>query len=145
MTRIDFYIVAGDSARHSEVVCSLSHKASRGGQRVYVYTPDEASAASLDQRLWTWRDTSFLPHARFGEPEAEHAPVVLGHVDPGAWAGDVLINLHPEVPGFFARFNRVLEVVDADPENRRRGRVRYRHYQERGYALEVHDLGAAGA
>lgn len=52
----------------------------------------------------------------------------------------LLINLAPEVPGFFSRFPRVAEVVDADPQVRAQGRERFRFYKDRGYALETHNL-----
>lgn len=144
MTRIDFYVLRAGAARpRRDVVCSLTHKAWKQGQRVYLHADGEAEAARLDDELWTWRDVSFLPHVRAGDPLQSAAPILVGHADPGPSHSDVLINLHPEVPTFFARFSRVLEVVDETPEVRNAGRARYRIYQERGYPLEVHELGSA--
>jgi DNA polymerase-3 subunit chi len=37
-------------------------------------------------------------------------------------------------------FERLLEIVSTDPEDRERGRARYRFYQERGYAVTPLDL-----
>jgi DNA polymerase-3 subunit chi len=51
----------------------------------------------------------------------------------------VLVNLHPEPPAFFSRFERLAEVVGADDEQLAAGRARYRFYRERGYELKSHD------
>ena len=66
--------------------------------------------------------------------------LIGGEADELACA-DVLINLEGETPGFFSRFERVLEVVGTDDGDLARGRARYRYYRERGYALQTHDLG----
>ena len=50
----------------------------------------------------------------------------------------MLINLGSDVPTFFGRFDRVAEIV-LDPE-RDLGRERYRHYRDRGYPLQHHEL-----
>jgi len=94
----------------------------------------------MDERLWTFQDTAFLPHALQDDPLAAEAAVLIGERDPGSDHSDVLINLATTMPAFFTRFDRVLEVVDEDATVRAEGRLRYRHYQERGYPLEVHEL-----
>ena len=57
---------------------------------------------------------------------------------------DVLLTLDDDTPpdfeNFFARFERVIEVVSADDEDRRRARVRFKRYREQGFqptAFEV--------
>ncbi len=46
------------------------------------------------------------------------------------------------MPAFFSRFERVMETSGADPGSREAARDRYRYYQERGYTLNTHKLGA---
>ena len=53
---------------------------------------------------------------------------------------DVLINLASTPPSFFARFERLAEIVAADEAQVQAGRERWRYYRERGYELRVHDL-----
>jgi len=67
-------------------------------------------------------------------------PVQLSLGQPGA-DRSLLINLANEVPPFFSRFERTLEVVDQTEDVRDSGRVRYRFYQSRGYPLKHHSLG----
>jgi DNA polymerase-3 subunit chi len=53
---------------------------------------------------------------------------------------DVLINLALAPPSFFARFERVAEVVTQDEDSLQALRDAWRHYKDRGYPLTKHDL-----
>lgn len=141
VTRITFYFNAPDKL---DVARKLAAKAFEQGQQALVYTPDAAQAQAADQRFWTAQPLSFLPHVRCGHPLAADTPILIGDNPDALKSPDVLINLAAEPPAFFARFERLLEVVTADPEDRERARARFRHFKERGYALDTHDL-AAGA
>ena len=57
---------------------------------------------------------------------------------------EVLVNLGGGQPPWFASFERLVEVVGSDDDDRAGARERWRFYRERGYALERHDLAAAG-
>lgn len=54
----------------------------------------------------------------------------------------VLINLAPEIPAWFSRFERVLEVVYGDDAERARSRQRFKTYRDRGFPLQTHELTA---
>lgn len=47
------------------------------GWRVLVRVGSDAGLAFLDERLWTWRDESFLPHGVAGGPRDAMQPVLL--------------------------------------------------------------------
>ncbi len=139
MTRVDFYVIeaaAGDKAR---VACRLAEKAFRKGYPVYVHTTDAAQAKALDALLWSYRAASFVPHACVGDAQGE-VPVVIGHDHEPRGHEGLLINLADSVPDFFSRFARVAELVEEGARDI--ARARYRHYRERGYALETHTLKA---
>jgi len=44
------------------------------------------------------------------------------------------------VPEGFERFERLIEVVSQDDGDRQRARARWKHYADRGYAIQRHDL-----
>jgi DNA polymerase-3 subunit chi len=71
---------------------------------------------------------------------AAETPVLIAAGEETPPGCDVLLNLGTECPPHFARFERLLEVVGADEEDRKAARARYRHYQERGYRISSHDL-----
>ena len=134
MTKVDFYILSDSGAvARSHFACRLADKAFNAGHRVYIHTSDEASAAALDEQLWTFRPQSFLPHGRLGSENAEL--VGIGYGDDPAEHNDVMINLDLAVPDFVGRFSRVLEVVVPDPQLRDPLRENYRFYADRGYPL----------
>ena len=66
--------------------------------------------------------------------------VSIGYCHEPAGRRDVLINLSPEVPVFFSRFRRTLEVVSGSDSDRSDSRERYRFYKARGYPLNHHNL-----
>jgi len=141
MTRVDFYILGSSEPRERErFACRLADKAYRLGHSVFIHAGSQRQARLLDDLLWTFQQNSFVPHALYHEAGDEPPPVLLGHdAEPDAGL-EVLINLAPEVPLFFSRFERVAELVDQDPEVRSLGRGRYSFYKERGYPLETHNL-----
>ena len=152
MTRIDFYVLP-DSRPDGRMVlaCRIAEKAFARRHRIHVHAGSEAEARRVDDLLWTFRESSFVPHglagpqspAAGGDPAASVAPVapvVIGHgADPDDPC-DLLINLAPEVPQFFSRFERVAELVDAGDEQRQWGRNRFKFYRDRGYDLTTHKL-----
>lgn len=144
MTRIDFYILSDDFAAatsHVLTACKLCDKATAGGRRVYAYVPDAAAAEALDSALWSFRQGGFIAHERLGAGLEEPLPAVLiGASEPPASYDGVMINLGLDVPDFFSRFERVLEIVDADPSARTKSRERYKFYRDRGYELATHNL-----
>lgn len=136
MTRIDFYILKDVAlpAMH-RFACRLAARAIASGQPVHLHTTDEAAAQALDTLLWDYPDRRFLPHALGTAPT--RAPVLIGWDEPTTFDG-VLVNLTPEVPRFFNRFHRVMEVVVH--ETRDQGRERFRFYRHRGYPLYDHHM-----
>jgi DNA polymerase-3 subunit chi len=139
VARVDFYLLpdVDEDARH-RFVCRLAYKAVTGGARVHVHARDQRHVALLDRLLWEYPDHQFLPHSVADDPDACHAPLVIGHEEPVDVGASVLINLAEDIPPFFGRFERVAEVV-IEPA-RKTGRDRYRYYRERGHALFHHEL-----
>lgn len=138
MTRVDFYFNAADKM---QVACRLAGKAAASGSRLLVYAPDPATLQRIDRMLWTWPATGFVPHCGASDAIAAETPVLLDSATEAAAGCEVLLNLSPETPPAFERFERVLEVVGRDDEDRLQARDRYRFYRERGYRIDDHDLG----
>jgi len=138
MTRIDFYTKVADRL---QTACTLCGKAVARQMRVLVLTPDAESSERMDRLLWTHPPIGFLPHVRAGHRLAGVTPIVVDH-DPGTLErDDLLLNLRPDTPDLFSRFQRVIEIVGLDEDDAHAGRVRYRFYRDRGYEITVHDLG----
>ncbi|RMG33380.1 MAG: DNA polymerase III subunit chi [Gammaproteobacteria bacterium] len=142
MTKIDFYVVSPNNrGNRYQLACRVADKAYRQGHRVVIHVSTEDEARHLDRLLWTFNEQSFVPHARIGKGDATINPVLIGDVQTAEEEHDVLINLAPEVPLCFARFQRLAECVDNEPGIREASRERYRFYRDRGYPLALHEIG----
>lgn len=137
MTKVDFYSGVDDKLR---TACLLSHKAMQNGLRVLIHTPNEEMAESIDQLLWQYPATAFMPHCRGEDAAAAGMPVIVSHLSEPFVHSDVLISLHDSCLPFFSRFERVIEIISKDGEDARLGRERYGFYRDRGYALRHFDL-----
>lgn len=142
MTRVDFYFNAADKRA---VALRLAAKAYQSGRHTLIYTTDAALAADLDTALWTMQQLAFIPHVRCGHALAAQTPVLIGDCVDALPVCDVMINLGAQPPEGFSRFERLIEIVGLDEDDRRQARGRYRYYQERGYALNAHDLAKSAA
>jgi DNA polymerase-3 subunit chi len=138
MTAIDFYTRVGDRL---QVAVRIAAKAFAQRSPVRVLTADASMTEALDRALWVQPAISFLPHCRLDDRLAGETSIWVDHRLEHAGTASVLINLHPEPPPFFARFERLAEIVDE--ESAAAARQRYRYYRERGYELRTHDLGAS--
>ena len=141
MTRIDFYTDADDRLR---VACRLAAKAVAQDLRVVVYVRDGNVAAAIDRLLWTTPAIGFVPHVMAEHRLAGETPVVIARGDAQAPHDDVLVNLDRERPPSFARFQRLVEIVTRDEEDKHAARERYRFYRDRGYEIHTHSLGDGG-
>jgi DNA polymerase-3 subunit chi len=74
-----------------------------------------------------------------------HSPVVLIETPLPAPHRQVLLNLGARVPEGFEQFERLIELVTADDQDRANARQRWKHYADRGYAITRHDLALQAA
>jgi DNA polymerase-3 subunit chi len=143
MTRVDFYTLdPGYRGDRLGFACRLIEKIRARGLRVLVHCPDSGEAQSLDRRLWSFREDSFIPHGRVGQVDATLTPVLISPNGEPATEQQVLINLALEAPAFFARFARLCELLDQRPEVLEAGRQRWKWYQQQGCPLAHHRIGA---
>jgi DNA polymerase-3 subunit chi len=140
VTRIDFYRYAEDKLKFA---CRLATRAWEANNRVIVWSPDAERLAAFDRMLWTFQAIKFVPHCRLGDAVAPETPIVLTDAADGLPHHDVLLNLGDAWPPFFATFNRLLEIVATDEQDKQLARERYAFYKKREYELHVHDVEGA--
>lgn len=142
LPKIDFYILNEVSLESAYAfVCRLIDKAYQQHHRIYLNTNSNEEANLLDDMLWTFRDTSFIPHARIGiTVDHEVPPVQIGFDQHPHGQEDILVNITTTVPFFFNHFKRVIEIVPQDQKSKEYAREKYRTYKEKGCELITHDL-----
>lgn len=143
MTEVAFHFNAPDRVAYA---CRLLRKAvSSGAKIVVVGTPD--TLQQLDVALWTFSPTDFVPHCHFDSDPGIVAvsPVILATTTTSMPHQQVLINLGPLVPDGYEQFDRVIEVVQLNDDDRQLARGRWKKYTERGYSITRHDLNLKSA
>jgi len=141
MTGVEFHVNVADKLDYA---CRLLRKAVAKGAKVVV-TGEDALLRDLDKALWTFSPTEFLPHCygdALGPAVLAASPVVLADAARNAPHQQVLVNLGSQVPEGFERFERLIEIVTAQQEDRQQGILRWKHYAARGYAIVKHDQAA---
>ena len=139
--RADFYLIAKPrfAGQPLLLVCELCRKANDAGLATLVLARDPAQAEELDDLLWSFDPDAYIPHQIAGSDEDEEEALVL-IAAPGQDTADraLVINLRDAaVPD---GFERVLEVVPADPAAREPLRERWKQYRARGIEPAKHDM-----
>ncbi|MDB5956347.1 DNA polymerase III subunit chi [Ramlibacter sp.] len=139
MTEVAFHFNMPDKVAYA---CRLVRKASRAGTRVVV-TGEPTLLRSLDTELWTFSPLEFIPHCHTAQADVQvlaASPVVLAEAPRGVPHHEVLVNLGGTVPEGFERFERLIELVSLEQDDRIEARARWKHYKDRGYAIVRHDI-----
>ncbi len=123
MTRIDFHFNAEHRLHYA---CRVTRKARAAGKRLVVFARDADRLAQFDTALWTFSALDFLPHVYMDSALAADTPVLLTPDAERAPASDVLLTLDDETPPdfstLFTRYERVIEVVSRNDDDRARAR-----------------------
>ncbi len=138
MTEVAFHFNAPERLGYA---CRLLRKAVASGARVVV-TGAVATLEELDSLLWTFSPSDFVPHC-MADSDAHvvaASPVILSTSIASTAHQQVLLNLGRLVPEGFDRFERVIELVGQDEQERRQARARWKQYADQGYAITRHDL-----
>ncbi len=155
MTTIDFYILTSPKApRHDLFACKLTEKIYKGGHSLFINTRDLKQSEQLNSLLWTFRETSFVPHSLIQPSpiDNENNKNAINDIsqDPVQLAfathpneehtHAVLLNLADQVPSFFSSFPRVAEIVSPTGEQKDKARKRFKYYRDRGYKINTHNI-----
>lgn len=143
MTDITFHFNVPDRLTYC---CRLLRKAYQKSASVVV-TGDPELLIQLDDLLWSVSPVDFVPHCLLDAPAATvtASAVVLAPSLSGINRDGVLINLAQTVPSEFERFERLIEVVTGEDQDRQAARQRWKHYASRGYALNNYNFAASNA
>lgn len=142
--QVSFYVLQGPApATRLGYACQLIEQAYKDHRRIHAHTANSDMAKSLDDLLWTFRQSSFIPHERLVKGSEISTSITIsapdsdGEVPPPA---DLLINLADSVPEFFNQYAQIVEVIDDSPGCREAGRLRHRFYQRQGLAPKTEQV-----
>lgn len=107
------------------------------GWRAAVQTTSDMHMSALDQRLWTWRDDSFLPHAspKTADRPQEH-PIWICLDEDNANAADVRFLVHGASCSQIDDYQRIIRMFDGhDDEAVSAARACWKSEREAGHEL----------
>lgn len=140
-SRADFYLIDKPRFRDDPLllVCELAKRCYGTGKPTLILARDAGQAEALDALLWEFDESAYLPHQIAGmDEDDEITPILIAVPGFDPPSRPLQINLRDEpVPD---ACERALEVVPADPAARAPLRARWKHYQQRGWALHKHDM-----
>jgi DNA polymerase-3 subunit chi len=139
MTEVAFHFNVPDKVGYA---CRLLRKATGAGAKVVV-TGEPGLLQTLDTELWTFSPLEFIPHCHAAGAEAQvlaASPVVLSDAPRATPHQEVLVNLGGRIPEGFERFERLIELVSTEDGDRQQARGRWKHYADRGYVIQRHDI-----
>lgn len=132
-SQISFYILSPQKKQLAFVCQLIQTVLDKSDDSIIVLAASE-QLPSLDDRLWSLSDVSFIPHQIIQQVEAFNhqkipASVVLtDNVELVTQFDGIVINLTTE-PILTSNASRLLEVIDANPDHIESGRRKYRDYQ----------------
>ncbi|MFQ6372773.1 DNA polymerase III subunit chi [Shewanella sp. YIC-542] len=146
MSQALFYLLPANPDAHagedvSLLACRIARQHFQQGQWLYIHCEDQPQAYAVDELLWQFEPSAFVPHNLKGEGPKNGAPVEIGfdRLGPNA-RRPLLINLAQEVPAFAANFSQIFDFVAGNETLKRQARQRYRQYRAQGIALSTQDL-----
>jgi DNA polymerase-3 subunit chi len=126
---------------HLHYACLQAAHFYRQNQRVFIYTQDQQSAHDIDEMLWAFEPTSFVPHNLIGEGPKQGAAVEISW-QPPTNRRTVLINLTSKVPNFAHQFSHLIDFVPRNETLKQQARDRFRTCRQWGFQV-AHQVASA--
>jgi DNA polymerase III subunit chi len=106
------------------------------GERICVYGSDRAQLAQMSKMLWTWEETSFLPHGLSWEMADEADPICFATEQGNPNSADHLlcVGLIPQDVGSIRRVSLFFDGTSEDAV--KSARAAWKAYQAAGHVLK---------
>lgn len=123
------------------LACKLAQQAFIKQQWVYIHCQDKQQAHNIDELLWQFEPSAFVPHNLKGEGPMTGAPVEIGfdRLGPNK-SRQLLLNLADQTPPFAVNFGHIIDFVANDAQHKAVARERYRQYRGLGVELTTQNL-----
>ena len=135
MAKVSFYLFEKSPERQVESTCRLCRKILRQSERIWLHTADVELQRQLDERLWSFDPTSFMPHGI----EQSEAQICISAQLPtqSDW---IVFNFNPHALEQYAKFSHVIEIIENDDSAKQLGREKYKQYRRFGIEPQTFKL-----
>ena len=123
----------------------LLERARAQGHRIVVRAASADRVEHLNAVLWTYDDSSFLPHGSARDGNAASQPVWLTNGDDNPNEATMLVLVDGAEPDDLTSYARVADLFDgSDPDAVEAARARWRHAKAAGHTLTYWQQTGAG-
>ncbi|MCL1079759.1 DNA polymerase III subunit chi [Parashewanella spongiae] len=146
MSQATFYLMEPDENLDAiealqGFACQLAHFYYEKQLRIYVHCGNRTDAHQIDELLWRFEASAFVPHNLKGSGPQGGSPVEIGYDPQGPQQiRHLLINLADQAPAFAVNFSQIIDFVAADDVKKTLARERYRQYRGMSIELQTQDL-----
>ena len=127
MAKISFYLFEKSPERQVESTCRLCRKILRQSARIWLYCPDPKVQQELDELLWSFDPTSFLPHGI----QDTTAPICISADLPteNDW---IVFNFNNHALEQTQDFRHIIEIIENNETAKQIGREKFKMYRRLG-------------
>ncbi|MGE8685394.1 MAG: DNA polymerase III subunit chi [Acinetobacter sp.] len=135
MAKVSFYLFEKSPERQVESACRLCRKILRQPERIWLYCADAALQQQLDERLWSFDATGFIPHGI----DQNDATVCISAQLPeqSDW---IVFNFNQAALDQYANFRHIIEIIENNEAAKIIGREKYKQYRRLGIQPQTHKL-----
>lgn len=125
-------------ANKLRVVCDVIENEFSHGKKVVINVADEEEGKTLDNMLWSWKQSSFIPHNYSSLlTDSKKDPVIITTDINDSINYDTLILVCPTEVENFSNFKTVIDFAEKyNPTKLESDRKRYKLYRDKKYKLE---------
>jgi DNA polymerase-3 subunit chi len=142
MPQIDFYILSSQSENSKQLfACRITEKAYKMQHSIVIQSENNKDAKYLDELLWNFRDDSFVPHHTSNDKtNSAVQSIVVPDNKKQTNKDDILINLSGLISDDHQKYQRIIEIVINENNDKQNARKRFAAYRELGYEIKSHNI-----
>ncbi|MDH1713453.1 MULTISPECIES: DNA polymerase III subunit chi [Acinetobacter] len=135
MANISFYLFEQSPERQVESTCRLCRKILRQPERIWLYASDPELQQQLDERLWSFDDTSFIPH---GIDQIDARICISDQLpEQSDW---IVFNFNDQALEQFEKFSHIIEIIENNESAKQQGREKFKQYRRLGVEARTFKL-----
>ncbi len=131
MTQIIFYNTAPLQVENT--LFNLIEKSIENGYKSLLLFNDKDKCSAIDEKLWTYKQNSFLPHSSENEKISDEIdiPIYLSTKNENPYKAELLFSIDGFLPDNINNFERVIIIVDVN------NKILLEEYKK--YYLDIND------
>ena len=136
MAKVSFYLFEKSPERQVESTCRLCRKILRQqAARIWLHCPNPELQQTLDEHLWSFDASSFIPHGI----DAPTAQVCISAQLPteNDW---IVFNFNSQALEAYAKFSHIIEIIENHEEAKVLGREKFKQYRRLGIEPQTFKL-----